>query len=138
MKVAEECTTPAQYIRSLPAERRPAIEKLDKLIRKNAPKLEPHLCKGMLAYGRYHYKYASGREGDWCIIALAAQKNYISLYICATDEGEYLPEKYQARLGKVSVGRSCIRIKKIEDLDLAAAADVIKRAATLPGGSVAL
>lgn len=63
---------------------------------------------GILGYGLYHYKYASGREGDWFVAGLASQKNYASLYIYACDKDGYLAENNQGRLGKVSVGRSCI------------------------------
>ncbi|CAN5140326.1 DUF1801 domain-containing protein [soil metagenome] len=132
MKAAEEITTPAEYIASLPEERRIAIEKLDKLIRKNAPKLEPVVQWGMLGYGPYRYKYESGREGDGAMIALASQKNYISFYVSCTEGGAYLAEKHKEKLGKVSVGRSCIRFKKIEDLNLEAVAELIQAAAALP------
>lgn len=84
----------------------------------------------MLGYGTYRYKYASGREGDAAVVALASQKNHISLYLgCATDEEGYLAERNKDRLGKVSVGRSCIRFKKIEDLDLNVAMELVKQAA---------
>lgn len=89
------------------------------------------MSSGMLGYGPYHYKYASGREGDSAIVSLASQKNHISIYICATDGDEYIAEKNKARLGKVSVGRSCIRFKKLEDLNLPVAMEVVKQAADL-------
>lgn len=64
---------------------------------------------------------------DWPTIAVASQQKYVSLYICAMEGREYIAEKYKQSLashvgktdlGKVSVGRSCIRFKKIEDLNL--------------------
>ena len=81
---------------------------------------------GMIGHGKYHYKYPSGREGDWITVALASQKNYISLYICSIDESgkRYLAEKYESDLGKVKVGKSCIRFKKLADISL----DALKRA----------
>jgi len=68
----------------------------------------------MLGDGAYHYKYASGREGDTAVVSLASQKNHISVYMCATEDDEYLAEKNKERLGKVSVGRSCIRFADLE------------------------
>lgn len=129
VKPAENITTPSQYIDALTEERRAAIEQLDKLIRENAPKLKAFVQHGMLAYGPYRYRYESGREGEAAVIMLASQKNYISLYVNCTEAGAYLAEKRKSHLGKVSVGRSCIRFKKIEDLDLAAAAELIREAA---------
>lgn len=131
MKAADEVKTPAQYIASLPDERRSAVRTLHDAIQKAAPDLEPHLSGGMLGYGRYHYKYASGREGDAAVVSLASQKNHISLYMCAVENGEYLAEKNKERLGKVSVGKSCIRFKKLEDLDVKVAMELVKRSAKL-------
>ena len=85
----------------------------------------------MLGYGKFHYKYASGREGDTSVIGLASQKNYISLYILAEKDGVYLAEANKEKLGKVSVGKSCIRFKKLEDLNLKVAMQLAKTAAKL-------
>ncbi len=71
----------------------------------------------MMGYGVFNYKSKSGREGTWPIVAIAPQKNYMSLYICAVTNGKYMAEIYQDKLGKVSCGKSCIRFKKIEDLN---------------------
>jgi hypothetical protein len=50
-------------------------------------------------------------------VGLASNKQYISLYVTATAESGYLAEAYADRLGKVSVGKSCIRFRKAADLD---------------------
>lgn len=97
--------------------RRAEIEKLHKLIRKTVPKLKPFIISGMVGYGPFHYKYASGREGDWATILLASQKNYISVYVCAAKDGKYVAEKYKKQLPKASIGRSCVRFKRVADLD---------------------
>lgn len=131
MKAAGSVKTPAQYIASLPADRRETVRALDQAIRKAVPDLKPNLSSGMLGYGRYHYKYASGREGDASMVALASQKNHISLYLCATENGEYIAEKNAERLGKVSVGKSCIRFKKLEDLNFKVAMELVKKTARL-------
>lgn len=105
-------------------DREATLRTIDRLICETVPELaaDRHVMRGMsfpnLSYGMYHYRYASGREGDWPAVALANQKNYISLYICAVADNTYLPEKYGKRLGKVSTGKSCIRFRKLEDLNL--------------------
>ena len=71
----------------------------------------------MLGYGRFHYRYQSGREGDASLIALSSRKAHISLYVLSADEDGYLAEQYADRLGKVSVGKSCIRFKRGDDVD---------------------
>ena len=111
--------TPEEYIAGIKdTNRRAEVESIHRLIRKTVPKLDPHIRAGMIGYGSFHYKYASGREGDWCAVALASQKNYISVYICATSDGKYVAEKYARELGKVSVGKSCIRFKSVADVNL--------------------
>ena len=104
-------TSPDEYIDALDEPRRTHIPQLDRLIRDSAPNLERHIASGMLAYGPYHYRYPSGREGDWFRIALASNKRYISLYVTATDGERYLAETYKDRLPKADIGRSCVRFK---------------------------
>jgi hypothetical protein len=124
-----DADTPNEYF-SKTGEREPALRDLDELIRTEAPGLEQTMVSGMamnmVGYGLFHYKSKSGREGDWPVVALANQKNYISLYICATEEGEYIAEKNAHRLGKVSVGKSCIRFKKLEDLNLDVVREILQ------------
>lgn len=116
-----EATNPDEYM-SKAGEREPILRALDELIRTTAPTLEREMVSSaamnMIGYGMFHYKSKSGREGDWPVVALACQKNYVSLYICATENDAYIAEANTDKLGNVSVGRSCIRFKKLEDLNL--------------------
>lgn len=121
----------SSYISAMPEDRRLTVEQIDKLIKKHAPGLKPYFASNMLGYGSYSYKDCKGKENSWPIIALANQKSYISLYICASDGDQYIPEKYKDQLGKVSVGKSCIRFKKIEQLDIDTLKRVIAEAAKL-------
>ncbi len=50
-------------------------------------------------------------------IALANQKNYVSLHVCAVDKGEYVAQKYKKELGSASVGKSCVRFKNLKALN---------------------
>ncbi len=136
MKAADDIRTPAQYIASLSEERRAPIRKLHGLIRKAVPDLNPVIIYGMLGYGKYHYKYASGREGDAPVVALASQKNAISLYVSGCEGKRTLVETFKARLGKVSVGKCCIRFRKLEDLDIDVAMELVSHAARLMAPSL--
>jgi len=118
MKSNSSPATPTSHIAAITDPvRRGAIETLDVFIRKHAPKLEPHVMAGMLAYGHYHYKGKSS-EGEWFYIGIANRKSYISLYLCGVIDGKYIAETHKKELGKVSVGKSCIQFKKLEDLNL--------------------
>lgn len=110
-------SNPDEYIERLAEPRRTEIKQLHDLVREAVPDLEPFMLGGMIGYGPYHYRYASGREGDWAIVALASQKNYISLYVCAGSDAGYVAEGYKDRLPKANIGRSCVRIKRLEDVD---------------------
>jgi hypothetical protein len=129
MKGQMKAATPEEYIAKLAEPRRTEIARLDAVIRKTVPKLAPHVCAGMLAYGPFHYKYASGREGDWFRVGVASNKQYISLYACAADERGYVAERYKKRLPKANIGKSCVRFKKVDDLDPAALRDLLKETA---------
>lgn len=130
--------SPDEYLAMIPEPRRQEMEEIHILIQKTIPDLIPHILSGMIGYGTYHYKYASGREGDWSLVALASQKNYISVYVCAVDKDKYLAESYKDKLPKASIGKSCIRFKRLADVDLSVITEIIKKAEKLGGmGKVA-
>jgi len=128
--------TPTQYIAAAPEEKRADLKTLDALIKRSAPSFEPYVVgTTMLGYGKYHYRYESGTEGDSCRVGLASNKGGFSLYISAANEkGEWLAEQHRADLGdKTNVGKSCIRFKKLADLNLTTLEKVLKKAAQMPG-----
>lgn len=74
----------------------------------------------IVGYGRYHYKYASGREGDSPLAAFSPRKQDLTIYISGGfDEYEALMQK----LGKCKTGKVCVYIKKLSDIDI----DVLKQ-----------
>lgn len=121
----------AHYIAALPQGRRDMVQRVHDRIREAVPELEVRMWNRVIGYGSYHYEYASGREGDWFPVGLANNARYISLYLCAADDEGYLAERNADRLGNVSVGKSCVRFKKPEDLDLDVVAELCRRAAEL-------
>lgn len=73
----------------------------------------------MIGFGSYHYRYASGHEGDWFLTGFAPRKNDLSLYIMAGFDR--FPD-LMSRLGKFKTGKSCLYIKHLQDVD----ADVLR------------
>ena len=122
-----------EYIDSIDEPRKRQIIELDKFIKKTVPSLKPNFAYNMLGYGMFYYKTKSGRGGEWPVISLASQKNYISVYVCAVKDGKYLAEESKEKLGKVSVGKSCIRFQNIEDVDLKNLGEILKEAEKNPG-----
>ena len=131
MKGQLDVKTPAEYIAAVDDKRRSDIAALDALIRKHAPKLEPVIMGGMLGYGPFHYRYASGREGDACKLSIASNASYISLYCFAADAKGYVAERYVDRLPKASIGKACVGFKKLADLDEKALVALIKETAKM-------
>ena len=129
-----EPATPEQYIAGLEEPRRGEIQRLHDLIRATLPDLEPHMRSGMIGYGEYHYRYASGREGDASIVALSSRKRYISLYVMCTVGDRYLAETYVDRLPRAAIGKSCIRFNRTDDVDMDVVRDLLVDAgANRPG-----
>jgi hypothetical protein len=68
----------------------------------------------IVGFGSYHYKYASGQEGDWPIVGFSPRKQNLSLYIMP-GFGKF--DALMARLGKHKTGKSCLYIKRLDDVD---------------------
>ena len=78
----------------------------------------------IVGFGRYHYKYASGREGDWFVTGFAPRKKSLTLYIMAGFD-DY--DDLMSKLGKHTTGKSCLYIKKLEDVDQNVLRELIKQ-----------
>lgn len=137
MKGQLPAASPADYIAQLEEPRKSEIASLDALIRKSAPKLAPAIQSGMLVYGPFHYKYASGREGESAKLTLASNANYISLYVNCIGSTSYLAEDFKQALPKAKIGKSCVRFKRLSDLDPAALKQLIVAAAKAKGAGEA-
>ncbi len=130
---AVEAKNKADYIAKLPIDRRNILTTLDQVIRETVPELKEFYAYNMPGYGTFTYVNHKKEEVKWPVISVASQKNYVSVYVCAVDENEYLAEKYKDELGSVNVGRSCIRFKKLEDLNMEVFKKLLREAAKNPG-----
>ena len=68
----------------------------------------------IIGFGSYHYKYASGHEGDACLTGFSPRKQNLVLYILAGFD-QY--DALLAKLGKYKTGKSCLYINKLADID---------------------
>ena len=101
------------FIANLPEEQRVDTDALARLMQDVSG--EPAVLWGkIIGFGTYHYKYASGREGDWMRIGFAPGKGKFSLYL--TDNVEKLINEVED-LGKCKVGKGCVYINKLDDVD---------------------
>ena len=69
----------------------------------------------IIGFGSYHYKYASGHEGDAAIVGFSPRKAKISLYLTSTDD---VREKLLSELGKHTSGKMCVYVNKVADIDV--------------------
>jgi len=96
---------------------------LDQLFR-DVTGYQPRMWGGaIIGYGQYHYTYASGRQGDFLATGYAPRKAALSIYIMPgyANFGPILD-----RLGKHKIGKSCLYVNKLADIDLDALADLIR------------
>jgi hypothetical protein len=105
-----------KFLKEIPdAERREdcfTVAKIMQDITNSEPKM---WGASIVGFGTYHYKYASGREGDWLLTGFSPRKQDLTLYIMGG------VEKYgelREQLGKHRVGRSCLYIKRLSDIHL--------------------
>lgn len=78
----------------------------------------------IVGFGSYHYKYASGREGDWFLTGFSPRKQNLTLYIMP---GFKQYANLLATLGKFKTAKSCLYIKNLADIDLPALSKLINR-----------
>jgi hypothetical protein len=68
----------------------------------------------IVGFGSYHYRYGSGREGDWPAVGLSPRKQALTIYIPEGFEGS---RELLDRLGPHSTGKSCLYLKRLSDVD---------------------
>lgn len=67
----------------------------------------------IIGFGSYHYKYASGREGDWFQTGFSPRKQALTLYIM----GGFKDKSVLEKLGKCKSGKGCLYIRRLSDVD---------------------
>ena len=119
---------PADFIAAVPdARRREEAEAVDALHRR-VTGLDPKMWgPSMIGYGSYHYKYASGHEGDSLRAGFSPRKTAMTIYLM----GNYCDRQPEAdalfaRLGKHKTGKSCLYINKLADVDMDALEGLVR------------
>ena len=91
---------------------------------------EPAVLWGtsQVGFGKYHYRYASGREGDSFLVGFSPHKNNWSIYIMARLERF---EALLSKLGRHKTSKSCLYVNKLEDVDLDVLREIITQSVTI-------
>ncbi len=87
--------------------------------------LEPKMWgPSIIGFGSYHYIYESGREGDSPLMAVSPRANAITFYLGSSFENR---EELLSKFGKYQMGKGCIHIKKLEDIDTNILLEMVKK-----------
>lgn len=78
----------------------------------------------IVGFGEYHYKYESGREGDFLITGFSPRKSALTIYIMP---GFARYEALMDKLGKHRTGKSCLYINRLDDVDLSVLEELVTR-----------
>jgi hypothetical protein len=79
----------------------------------------------MVGFGHYHYRYASGREGDWFVTGFSPRAQNLTIYIMA---GFAKLKTKLAKLGKHGTGSSCLYVRRLADIDVDVLASILAQA----------
>lgn len=129
-------TTITEFLASLSDDRRTAIKALRKVIRANIDKpFKESIESGMLSYSLPHSVYPNGYhcnpEQPLPFASIASQKSHIGLYLfcvyCQADGPDQFREEWLAAGKKLNMGKSCVRVKKLDDIPLEVVGRAFKR-----------
>ncbi len=115
-----------EYLAAVPDERRRAdAHALCTLIAETTGAAPAMWGTAIVGFGTYHYRYASGREGDWPPVGLSPRRQALTLYIA---EGFDRHADLLARLGPVTTGKGCLYLKRLADVDADALRELVAAA----------
>jgi len=127
LKTRETGRSVREFLESIPGEKRRSECATVLKIMKEATKAGPKMWgPSIVGFGNYHYKYDSGREGDWFLAGFSPRKQALTLYIMA-GFAEY--DDLMAKLGKHAQGKSCLYIKDLDGIHLPTLKTLIRKSA---------
>lgn len=117
---------PAEYIASLDAGRRKEEAEILLPWFERVTGMPPAMWgPSIIGFGRYHYKYDSGREGDFMMTGFAPRKAAMSIYILPGYQFDTMQAKLD-RLGKHKIGKSCLYVSNLEKVDLDVMEEIVR------------
>jgi len=105
-------------------ERRADCQVLLRMMQKITKQRPQMWGSSIVGFGSYHYKYESGREGDSCATGFSSRRSDISVYLTASFPEQ---EALLARLGKHKMGKACLSIRRLSDVDRSVLEELVAR-----------
>ena len=125
LKTKPTAITVADFIAAVPDDRKRAeAQVLDAMFRRVTGWQPVMWGPSIIGYGSYHYRYATGHEGDAATTGFSPRKAEHSLYIMPGHQGY---ADILARLGKHRIGKACLYIKKLDDIDMTVLEELVRR-----------
>ena len=112
-----------QYLKKVenPTKREDSFKILE--LMKEVTKEEPVMWgDSIIDFGTYHYKYASGREGDWFLVGFSPRKQNLVIYLMTGFEKH---QNLLKNLGKYKTGKSCLYVNKLKDINIQSLRELI-------------
>lgn len=125
LKTKQNDQSVTDFLRAVPDERRRDDSFIILDLMKEITGQEPKMWgDSIIGFGNYHYKYATGREGDWFVTGFSPRKQNLTLYIMSGfDEYDELLKK----LGKYKTGKACLYINKLADVEISVIKELIQK-----------
>lgn len=117
--------SPSAFINAIDdKDKRQACRTLVKLMKTVTGKPPKMWGASIVGFGQYHYRYESGREGDFFLTGFSPRKQNLSIYI-VTGFSSYSP--LMKKLGRYKLGKSCLYIKTLDDIDVGVLSTLIEK-----------
>ena len=116
------------FLDKLPVNRQSDCRQLDVMMEQLTGTKAKLWGKDILGYGQYHYRYKSGREGDWFLCGFAARKQALTLYLLCDLSHQDIDF---SNLGTYKKGVGCLYLKKLADVDFNKLTDLVRTAIRL-------
>jgi hypothetical protein len=127
LKTQKTAASVAQFLNAIEDDgQRKDSKELTKVMRSITGEKPRMWGPSIVGFGDLHYRSKSGREGDWFKVGFSPRKQNLTLYLPLIDVTGY--EALLGRLGKHSTGKSCLYVKKLEDVDQRVLEQLIKKA----------
>lgn len=125
MKTTKNKASVAQFLGGIEDDdKRKDAKAVNKLMREVTGKKPAMWGTSIVGFGSYDYKYASGREGTFFRVGFSPRKQNLTLYIMDGFSGY---KSLLKKLGKHKTGKSCLYIKKLDDVDIDVLREMVKR-----------
>lgn len=123
LKTARTGRSVSAFLAQQPAARRAECARVAQIMQRATGAPPAMWGPSIVGFGSYHYRYASGREGEWMLTGFSPRAQNLTVYIMA---GFTRYEALLRKLGTYSTGKSCLYLKRLDDVDLDVLAELVQ------------